>query len=130
MERLDGSARISPAYRGGVIALGNFDGFHRGHQAVVGRALERARAEGRPALVGTFDPHPARYFRPESAPFQLTTIDQRLRLIEAFGVDAAVVFHFDESLAAVSAADFFAAWLVGRRAGARSAGRRVGKSGG
>ena len=56
--------------RGATVALGNFDGFHLGHQAVVGRAVTRARAEGRPAIVGTFDPHPKRFFRPEFAAYE------------------------------------------------------------
>lgn len=77
MERLDGAVAVPAHLRGGIVALGNFDGFHRGHQAVVGRAIERARAEGRPAIVATFDPHPMRFFRPDTAPFRLTTLDQR-----------------------------------------------------
>ena len=56
MERLDGGSAVPERLRGGIVALGNFDGFHAGHQAVVGRAVERARAEGRPVLVATFDP--------------------------------------------------------------------------
>jgi len=91
---------------GGIVALGNFDGFHLGHQAVVGAAVARARAEGRPALVATFDPHPIRYFKPDAAPFRLTTLDQRERLFAAAGVDAMIVFRFDEDLAALSAEDF------------------------
>ena len=57
------------------MALGNFDGFHAGHQAVVGRAIARAKAEGRPAIVATFDPHPMRLFRPDTPSFRLTTLD-------------------------------------------------------
>ena len=67
MERLSGERRVPDALRGGVIALGNFDGFHRGHQAVVGRAVAMAREQGRPALVATFDPHPVRFFHPDAA---------------------------------------------------------------
>jgi riboflavin kinase/FMN adenylyltransferase len=88
--------------RGGVIALGNFDGFHRGHQAVVARAVARARAEGRPAIVATFDPHPASYFRPDSPPFRLTTTEQRARLFAEAGADATLVLHFDARMAALS----------------------------
>ncbi len=111
MERLSGDAPVPDALRGGVVALGNFDGFHVGHQAVVGRALERARAEGRPALVVTFDPHPARLFRPDSPPFLLTTIAQRLRLFAAFGVDGALALPFDQAMAAMPPQDFVRAWL-------------------
>ncbi len=106
MQRFDGSTALPAPYRGGVVALGNFDGFHLGHQAVVGRAVERARAQGRPALVGTFDPHPARLFTPSLEPIALTTMEQRLALMAAAGVDAAVVWRFDRKLAAVAATDF------------------------
>ena len=112
MERLDGSSAVPERLRGGIIALGNFDGFHLGHQAVVGRAVERARAEGRPALVGTFDPHPIRHFVPDSAPFRLTTLDQRQRLFAEAGADAMVVFHFDTALAALTADAFIAQLLI------------------
>ena len=112
MERLDGSSAVPERLRGGIIALGNFDGFHLGHQAVVGRAVERARAEGRPALVGTFDPHPIRHFVPDSAPFRLTTLDQRQRLFADAGADAMVVFHFDTALAALTADAFIEQLLI------------------
>src|SRR4051812_12892722 len=114
MERLDGGSAVPAGLRGGVVALGNFDGFHLGHQAVVGRAVARARAEGRPALVATFDPHPMRYFRPESPWFRLTTMDQRARLLKAAGVDAMFVFHFDETFAALTPEGFVSEWLAGR----------------
>jgi len=117
MERLHGSSAVPAQLRGGIVALGNFDGFHRGHQAVVGRAVSRARAEGRPALVATFDPHPMRFFRPDSPWFRLTTLEQRERLLLAAGVDAMLVFAFDADFAAVSPADFVMDWLA-RRIGA------------
>lgn len=113
MERLDGGSAVPPHLADGIVALGNFDGFHLGHQAVVGRAVARARAEGRPALVATFDPHPVRFFRSDAAPFRLTTLDQRERLFAAAGVDAMVVFHFDAVLAALSADAFVRERLVG-----------------
>jgi len=112
MERLDGAAAVPPRFAGGIVALGNFDGFHLGHQAVVGRAVARARAEGRPALVATFDPHPVRYFRPDAVPFRLTTIEQREALFAAAGADATVVFRFDGDLAALSAEAFVTERLV------------------
>lgn len=108
MERLSGERPVPEQYRGGVIALGNFDGFHLGHQAVVGRAVARARAKGRPVLVATFDPHPVRFFRPDAQPFRLTTLDQRERLFAEAGADAMLVFTFDAMLAAKSAEDFAA----------------------
>ncbi|AXJ95751.1 MULTISPECIES: bifunctional riboflavin kinase/FAD synthetase [unclassified Sphingomonas] len=112
MERLDGGSAIPRHLAGGIVALGNFDGFHLGHQAVVGRAVARAREQGRPALVATFDPHPVRHFRPDTPPFRLTTLDQREQLFAAAGVDAMVVFHFDASLAALSVEDFVVQRLV------------------
>jgi riboflavin kinase/FMN adenylyltransferase len=115
--RLDSHHRVPDALRGGIIALGNFDGFHLGHQAVVGRAISLARERGVPALVATFDPHPVRFFRPDSPPFRLTSLDQRLRLFGAAGADAMLVFSFDATLAAVSANGFITDWLV-RLAGA------------
>ncbi len=114
MERITDGQPLPPALRGGIVALGNFDGFHHGHQAVVGEALARARAEGRPALVATFDPHPARLFKPDLPPFALTTLPQRLDLFEGFGIDAAVVIPFTRDLAALSAEDWVAQWLDDR----------------
>ncbi|UZK65574.1 bifunctional riboflavin kinase/FAD synthetase [Sphingomonas sp. M1-B02] len=112
MERLDGSSAVPARLRGGIVALGNFDGFHAGHQAVVGRAVARARAEGRPAIVATFDPHPQRYFQPQTEHFRLTTLDQRQRLFAEAGADAMLVFHFDAALAALSARGFAEERLV------------------
>ena len=106
MERLDGGSAVPADLRGGIVALGNFDGFHLGHQAVVGCAVARARAEGRPALVATFDPHPMRFFRPGTPPFRLTTLDQRQRLFADAGADAMLVFHFDAALAGLTADQF------------------------
>lgn len=113
MERLDGGSAVPPHLRGGVVALGNFDGFHLGHQAVVGRAIAQARAAGRPALVATFDPHPVRFFKPDAPPFRLTTLEQRERLFAAAGADAMIVFRFDADLAGLTAEAFVAERLVG-----------------
>jgi riboflavin kinase / FMN adenylyltransferase len=113
MERLDGSSAVPDAYAGGIVALGNFDGFHGGHQVVVGRALALAKAEGVPALVATFDPHPVRYFKPDTPPFRLTSLDQRQRLFGVAGADAMIVFPFTADLAALSARKFAAERLAG-----------------
>lgn len=113
MERLDGGSGVPPEFAGGIVALGNFDGFHLGHQAVAGRAIARARAEGRPALIATFDPHPVRYFTPDAAPFRLTTLDQREALFAAAGADAMVVFRFDAGLASLTAEQFVEERLLG-----------------
>ncbi|HEX7874470.1 MAG TPA: bifunctional riboflavin kinase/FAD synthetase [Sphingobium sp.] len=108
MERFYSDEAIPPHLRGAIVALGNFDGFHLGHQAVVGRAVERASISGRPVIVATFDPHPARFFRPDAPPFRLTSLDQRERLFAAAGASAMLVFRFDTALAATSAEDFVA----------------------
>jgi riboflavin kinase/FMN adenylyltransferase len=108
MERLTSDGGVPAHLRGAIIALGNFDGFHRGHQAVVARAIEQARAEDRPAIVATFDPHPVRLFVPDAPPFRLTTLDQRERLFGAAGADAMLVFKFDHALASRSAEEFVA----------------------
>lgn len=112
MERLSGSVRVPDHLRGGVIALGNFDGFHAGHQAVVGRAVAMAKALGAPALVATFDPHPVRHFQPDAPPFRLTTLDQRQRLFAEAGADAMLVFEFGAALASLTAEEFVAQRLV------------------
>jgi riboflavin kinase/FMN adenylyltransferase len=114
MIRLDGHARIADPLRGGVLALGNFDGFHAGHQAVVGRAVRHAKDEGRPAIVATFDPHPVRFFKPDVPPFRLTTLDQRQELFAAAGADAMLVLPFDAALAGTTAEDFITGLLLDR----------------
>lgn len=117
MNRLAFPGPIPDALRGAIVALGNFDGFHLGHQAVVGRAVQRGAHEQRPVIVATFDPHPVRHFRPEAAPFRLTTLDQRERMFAAAGADAMLVFQFDDTLASTTAEDFIAD-LLARRIGA------------
>jgi riboflavin kinase/FMN adenylyltransferase len=115
--RLDAAAPMPDSLRGAIIALGNFDGFHLGHQAVAGEAIAWARAEGRPAIIATFDPHPVRFFAPDAPPFRLTTLDQRIELFEAAGADAMLVFAFGAELAGTSAEDFVTELLI-RRLGA------------
>ena len=112
--RLHATDPIPDPLRGAIIALGNFDGFHLGHQAVAGEAIAWAKAEGRPAIIATFDPHPVRFFAPDAAPFRLTTLDQRQELFAAAGADAMLVFAFDASLAATTAEDFIARLLIER----------------
>ena len=100
--------------RGGIAALGNFDGFHLGHQSVAGEAIAQAKAAGKPAIIATFDPHPVRYFTPNAASFRLTTLNQRQRMFEAAGADAMLVFEFDGELAGTTAEDFIQKLLVER----------------
>ena len=109
MIRLHSRQPVPDALRGGVVALGNFDGFHLGHQAVAGEAIAWARAEGRPAIVATFDPHPVRFFQPQAEPFRLTTLDQRQALFAAAGADAMLVIGFDADVAGMTAQE----WIEG-----------------
>lgn len=114
MRWLDHREAMPEPLRGAVIALGNFDGFHRGHQAVAGEAIRWAQAEGRPSIIATFDPHPVRFFRPDVPPFRLTTLEQRQELYLAAGATAMLVFHFDAELAGTSAEDFIQRILIDR----------------
>jgi riboflavin kinase/FMN adenylyltransferase len=114
MRWLDHRRPIPAALRGAVIALGNFDGFHRGHQAVAGEAIRWAHSEGRPSIIATFDPHPVRFFKPDAPPFRLTTLEQRQELYLAAGATAMLVLHFDAELAGTSAEDFIQTILIER----------------
>src|SRR3546814_340157 len=102
---------LAPSMRGAVLALGNFDGFHVGHQAVVSHASTLARREGRLLLVATFDPHPVRYFNPAAEPFLLSSLVQRHRLFREFGADDTVAIPFDAAIAALPADAFVEQWL-------------------
>src|SRR4051812_25773636 len=93
--------------RDGAVAIGNFDGVHRGHLAIVKRLLERAEAVGGPAIVFTFDPHPVRLLRPAQCPPPLTWTERKAELLAAQGVDWVVAYPTDEALLQLSAADFF-----------------------
>ena len=114
MQRLTLDGGIPETLGGSIVALGNFDGFHLGHQAVVGRAVQRGFHERRPVIVATFDPHPVRFFKPDVPPFRLTTLDQREHLFAHAGADAMLVFHFDKALAVTSSEDFVGEVLAKR----------------
>ena len=116
IEVVFGGRPLPPRLRGAVIALGNFDGFHVGHQAVAARAVALARSRGVAAIVATFDPHPKRLFKPDATSFRLSSLDQRRRLLGARGVDAMMVFEFTRALANVTPEAFVNDWL--REAGA------------
>jgi len=106
MQRLTLAGGIPDALKGSIVALGNFDGFHLGHQAVVSRAIARGFHERRPVIVATFEPHPVRFFKPDVPPFRLTTLDQREQLFAHAGADAMLVFEFGAALAAMDAEEF------------------------
>ena len=114
MQRLTLAGGVPDQLKGSIVALGNFDGFHLGHQAVVSRAVARAFHERRPVIVATFDPHPVKYFKPEVPPFRLTTLDQREALFAHAGADAMLVFEFGAELASMDAEQFIAEGLAQR----------------
>jgi riboflavin kinase / FMN adenylyltransferase len=92
--------------KGTVVAMGNFDGVHLGHRAVIAAALQMGRAHGKPALAVTFEPHPRRYFSPNTAQFRLTDEAAKLRLLAGTGLAGAVVMTFDKARAETTAQDF------------------------
>jgi riboflavin kinase/FMN adenylyltransferase len=98
---------LPAAARGGAVAIGNFDGVHRGHIAIVRQLLKRAEAVRGPAIVFTFDPHPVRLLRPEQCPPPLTWTERKAELLAAQGVDWIVAYPTDEALLQLSAAQFF-----------------------
>ena len=114
MQRLYHDETIPDDFRGAVLALGNFDGFHLGHQAVVSRAIALGFHMRRPVIVATFDPHPVSYFKPDVPPFRLTTLDQRQELFAHAGADAMLVFRFGPEMAATSAEGFVTDVLAGK----------------
>lgn len=103
---------IPVAFRNGVVALGNFDGVHRGHEAVIGHAMLRAARDGVPVGVMTFEPHPRRLFQPNLPPFTLTPFRSKARHMEALDIDFLYVQHFDAAFAAKTAAEFIVEVLV------------------
>src|ERR671920_1540099 len=114
MQRLTLAGGIPENLKWSIVALGNFDGFHLGHQAVVNRAVQRGFHERRPVIVATFEPHPVRFFKPDVPPFRLTSLDQREALFAHAGADATLVFEFGAELAAMDAEEFIAEVLAKR----------------
>lgn len=102
MEVIEGYEGLAPDQKGAAAALGNFDGVHRGHQAL----LAAAREAGRPFGVVTFEPHPRRFFQPDAPPFRLTTPEEKARLLARAGVERLYLLTFDGALAGMSAEIF------------------------
>jgi riboflavin kinase / FMN adenylyltransferase len=100
--------------KGSVVAMGNFDGVHLGHRAVIAAALQMARNYGRPALAVTFEPHPRSFFSPNSPQFRLTDETAKLRLLAGTGLAGAVVMTFDMARAGTTAQDFIHHDLIER----------------
>jgi riboflavin kinase/FMN adenylyltransferase len=111
--RVTAEACDAGALKGCVVAIGNFDGVHRGHRAVIGAALARARALGRKAAALTFTPHPRAFFRPQDPLFLLSHDRDKLRLLAGAELDGAIVMRFDAALAATSAQAFVERILLG-----------------
>lgn len=110
--RVQGGETLRDDLRGGVVAIGNFDGVHRGHQSVLERALEIASENNVPALVMTFEPHPRAVFTPENAPFRISPAPLKALLLEKLGFNAVVEQAFDRGFASNSAEDFINNILV------------------
>jgi riboflavin kinase/FMN adenylyltransferase len=98
--------------RGGVVAIGNFDGVHRGHQSVLQRALDIAAERGMPALLLTFEPHPRTVFRPDQPVFRITPAPLKARILEGMGFAAVIEYPFNRQFSQMSAADFVQQVLV------------------
>lgn len=111
--RIAGAAGLPETLRGGVVAVGNFDGVHRGHRAVLDEALAIAGGRGLPALVLTFEPHPRSVFAPHVPLFRLTPAPAKARLLAALGFDAVVEQPFDRAFAALEPEAFVRDVLVG-----------------
>ncbi len=106
IEVIRGWRDLTPAKQGAAVAIGAFDGVHRGHQAVIAAARDAARALDAPLAVVSFDPHPRRWFQPDAAPFRLMTPEQMARALEPLGVDRLYLLPFDADMAAMSDEDF------------------------
>lgn len=111
-QRVSGSQNLPAYLRGGVVAIGNFDGVHRGHQHVLLRALEEAERLGVPALVLTFDPHPRSVFQPQQPLFTLTPVSMKARLLSELGFSAVVEQPFTKAFAELDADHFVTDILV------------------
>ncbi len=114
MQRLRDPLGHDDPPRGAILSIGNFDGVHLGHQAVLKHVVRRAADQGVPSCAMTFDPHPVKLLRPAQAPRLVTTLEQRLELIAACGIEHALVVPFTHRLARMEACDFVRQVLVER----------------
>jgi len=120
LHRIDGWKGLEPEARGASVALGNFDGVHRGHRQVIAEAAKAAAALHVPLGVVTFEPHPRLYFGREHEPFRLMTLEQQARALDALGVDLFYVLPFDDEMARLSD-EAFAREVLHEGLGARHA---------
>lgn len=109
---LESTHDVPAAARRSALAIGNFDGVHKGHQALLQTARDIARSQGVPAAVLLFEPHPRAFFQPDKPLFRITPLPRKLALLEAYGMDAAIVLAFDKALASRPALGFIEDILV------------------
>lgn len=112
MQLVRGLHNLRPRHRGCVATIGNFDGVHRGHQAILARLRERAAELGLPSCVVIFEPQPREFFAPDKAPARLTRLREKLCLLEQQGIDQVLCLAFNRRLRELSAAEFVHAVLV------------------
>lgn len=112
MELIRGHYNLRPRHRGCVATIGNFDGLHLGHRAVLARLAERARATGLPSTVITFEPHPQEFFRPQQRPARLTSFREKLEILRETAVDRVLCLPFNRRLADMTAEEFIDDILV------------------
>ena len=115
MQLVRGLHNLRPQHRGCVATIGNFDGVHRGHQAILARLRERADELGVPSCVVIFEPQPREYFTPETAPARLARLRDKLQLLAEEGVDRVLCLAFNQRLQSLSAAEFVDRILKGTR---------------
>lgn len=114
MELIRGIHNLRPGHRGCVATIGNFDGVHLGHQAVIGQLSEKAAELGLPSTLMFFEPQPLEYFRPQQVPPRLSRLREKLLALRRFSVDRVLMVHFNHRFAELSAADFIQTILVER----------------
>ncbi len=112
MHVIHGHKHVLPEYRGSAIAVGNFDGVHRGHRALIAEAERHAREANAPSAVLLFEPHPREFFQPAETHFRLTPLKRKIALIKKLGIDIAFVEPFNAELAALTAEQFIERVLV------------------
>jgi len=112
MELIRGLHNLRPSHNGCVATIGNFDGVHLGHQAVIGQLAEEGQALGLPTLVMLFEPQPLEYFEPDYIPARLTRFREKLRALSRYAVDRVLVVRFNAEFAALTAENFIRRILV------------------